>query len=579
MRINLRLLFCAVLSVLGSIVTIAFFYPLSRFPWFGIIVAAGIFFCFYYLGLLQSRREEFSNKAKLFIGIASFILSALLMFSLKGPQNFLLGHSALLNIVIYGGTFFAMGMLIAASLFVLASIKWTITPREVPKRFFWIYFILIFSCGLVYLIAFYPAGMSPDSLASWRQAHTFEFNDWHPIFFTWTIMVLVQIWDSPAIMTLFQNLVLSSFLAYSFYQLQKLGIRPVLLFLMCLIIMVIPTFGVYTIIIWKDVLFSATILIFTVHLFLIVHSNGEWLKYRLNFILFFLSSFGVVFYRHNGFPIFIVTMIVLILLYRKQLWKKAGLIFAVLFLAHQFVTGPVFNWLDVKPSDPNEALAIPTQQIANIIVNDGNLTEEQLAYYDEILPIEVWKEKYQPHTVDPIKFTWDQYRRDVIFADFPKYLKTWGQVVVQNPGLATEGFLKHTALVWQISTPPYGYTNTYFTFIMENEFGETNKVISEPVTEKVTAYLEKSKSASFVKKLWRPALYAAIILYFSILLLARNGYKSTVIILPFLLNVASIMAAMPAQEFRYLFANVLLTFVIPFMALVKPKKGGEVENA
>ncbi|MCG0040920.1 DUF6020 family protein, partial [Escherichia coli] len=95
-----------------------------------------------------------------------------------------------------------------------------------------------------------------------------------------------------------------------------------------------------------------------------------WIKSKASFFLLLLSAFGVAFFRHNGFPVFVLTFLLMIVLFRKN-WKPLVTIFLVVFILQKIVTGPVFTWLDVQPSDPNEALSIPTQQIANSISNDG----------------------------------------------------------------------------------------------------------------------------------------------------------------------------------------------------------------
>ncbi len=60
------------------------------------------------------------------------------------------------------------------------------------------------------------------------------------------------------------------------------------------------------------------------------------------------------------------------------------------------------------------------------------------------------KKKYNPYKSDPIKFTW-KYDREFIFNDLGLYFKNYASIVIKNPYLATEGFLKQTALVWQIN--------------------------------------------------------------------------------------------------------------------------------
>lgn len=573
MRNKLSYLVIFLVSLYSTAGIFFFYFPIKNVP--ALFLFIGLIFIFAVFSKVYKRFFkifiERPNKQGWFVISFSALLAVLFLLSTRGPQDYLQDNSIVIVLLTYFGSFLFVAACIALIVSTIRKHESSNHSNSIIPQDFILYFMIIFLTGFVYLIAFYPAIMSPDSLSSWGQAHTKEFNDWHPIVFTWIIMILSYIWDSPAIVSLFQILVLSLILAYSFCQFQKLGINKFLLVIMSFIIAIIPSFGIYNIIIWKDVLFSASILIFTVHLFMIMRSKGKWLSSKINIIFFFLASFGVVFLRHNGFPIFVLTMLALLLYYWKSVWKIAGPTFLILVIAHEILTGPVFAYLDVKPSDPNEALSIPTQQIANIIKNDGNLTPEQLKYYNSIFPIEMWKEKYLPHTVDPIKFSWAEYNRKIIYDDFPKYFKTWGEVVVQNPSLAMEAFIKHTALVWQMSTPQYGYTSTYITFIMKNDYGLESKSINTSLTNGVTKYLEFSKAQPFVKLVWRPAFYAFFILLFWVVIFLKNGWKSTIVILPFLLNILSVAAAMPAQDFRYLFANVLLSFVFPFMALIHPK--------
>jgi hypothetical protein len=544
-----------------------FYFPIRNVPISYLMAGSLLIWILYFLFYNTLSSLPFDRQVRFILSSAA-VIAVLFLISTRGPQNYLEDNSILTIFLVYIGSFLVVAVSIAFLLLKLKDSGRTITNKANGWDFL-LYFIIPFLSGVVYFIAFFPANMSPDSLSSWDQAHTFKFNNWHPIMFTWLIMVLTFIWDSPAIVSLFQNLVLSLIFAYSFWQLQKLGARKILLVGMCLVIAVIPTYGVFTTIIWKDVLFSGSLALFTVHLFLIMYSKGKWLESKVNIFFFFISSFGVAFLRHNGFPVFVLTMIAVLVIYRKKILKVGVPIFLILVILHQLLVGPIFKYLNVKPSDPNEALSIPTQQIANIIKNDGVLTTEQRNYFNSIFPIEMWKEKYQPHTVDPIKFSWGDYRRDVIYNDFPKYFKTWAQVVIQNPSLATEAFLHQTALVWDIK-PEVGFTSTYFLGIIDNKYGLENK--TSALTTPVTNYLEASRKSPYVNFLWRPAFYAFIILFSFVLLWLKHGRKSSIVFLPFLLNALSVAAALPAQDFRYLLGNVFISFVFPIMALIKPNE-------
>ncbi|TYR80238.1 hypothetical protein FZC66_14005 [Priestia megaterium] len=443
-----------------------------------------------------------------------------------------------------------------------------------PTLYKWLIGFCILAVSLFYWLAFFPAAMTPDSLAQWKQAHTGEFNDWHPIMITWLIMLLTKVWDNPGMIALFQIIVVVSIYMYTFDFFIKKKVSPIMLGILAIFIVAIPSFLIFSIIIWKDILYSAFLLFFTVNIAKVYLSNGQFIKSKLGFSLLLLSSFGVAFFRHNGFPVFLLTFILMIILFRKQ-WKQLVPIFLFIFILNRVITGPVFEWLDVKTSDPNEALSIPTQQIANIISNDGEMSKEEREYFNNVLPIELWKEKYNPYKSDPIKFTWEYYDREFIFQDVGLYFKNYISIVLKNPYLAAEAFLKQTALVWQTTPFKDGYTDTYVTNIYYgNDLGLKDQIIHPFLTNSANQYLSLFKR-QLLFFLWKPAFYHCVILLFALTMAMRKGVTSLIILVPWLLNTLSVLAALPAQDFRYLLASVFVSFffvALPFIKMDDEKR-------
>nr|WP_242531496.1 DUF6020 family protein [Priestia flexa] len=531
---------------------------------FMLLVLVGISSIFIYKNRAYA---SFTSIQWLLIIAVSFIIQ----FSLL--SNLHMTASTIFNFILYilGRWVIALGFVIACA----TTFKAHFNPDssvDYPNKYKWIIGICILAMSAFYWLAFFPGGMTPDSLAQWEQAHTREFNDWHPIMITWLIMILTQIWDHPGMITIVQILVVSSIYLYTFHFLIKKQVPPIVLGILTLLVLLIPSFLIFSIVIWKDILYSAFLLFFTVNIARVYLSNGAFIQSKYGIFMLLLSSFGVAFFRHNGFPVFVITFLCLIVLFRKY-WKRLVPLFLVIFILQRIITGPVFNWLDVKPSDPNEALSIPTQQIANIIVNDGEMSKSEREYFNNVLPIELWKEKYNPYKSDPIKFTWEYYDREFIFQDLGLYFKNYMSIVIKNPYLAMEGFLKQTALVWQTTPFEDGYTDTYVTNVYYgNKFGLENTVVSPLITNTAKAYLEVFKNPSLFF-LWKPAFYHCVILLFSLFFIARKGITSSIVLFPWLLNTLSVLAALPAQDFRYLLASVFVSFF--FVGLAFVRKGEE----
>lgn len=557
-----------------SLSAVFYFQPILNASPLLIIAAIIVFFALLlYVYPFKNTVTAWRRPKKISLAIFLPLFSALAALSLRGEQGFLLDNHWLVVGLVY------IGMIAAAAILTLGIIKFFLSVKpsvefgDASPLYILLYMLPMLGASLFMFIAFYPAAMTPDSMAQWEQAKTQEFTNWHPVMFTWTIMLLTKIWDSPGIVALFQVGLLTLTMGYMGYLMRRFRIHPAIIWAVLILVAIVPINAILSITIWKDVTYSISLLFFSLMMVVLVRTNGEETK-KLSFMaLFLVSSFLLVFFRHNGFPVFLVTMVVVLIMYRHA-WKRLLPAALVIIVIHQVITGPVYESLEVVESDPQEALSIPTQQIANIVSQNGKMTEDQRAYINRLMPLEIWPEKYNPYSVDPIKFSWGDYDRWVIYNDWGGYFKMWGQLVLQNPGLAVEGFLDQSSLVWQMNLPDDGKMNRYVTNIYYgNEFGLVNKVIHPFPTKLGSTYLTVDNP--FEEFMWRPAVYlflSTLLIYIAYL---RNNWRVWLMLLPVALNTGAVMATIPAQDFRYLFSATLFFYAAIFISLIsfKPKEG------
>ena len=243
------------------------------------------------------------------------------------------------------------------------------------------------------------------------------------------------------------------------YSFEKYGVKRWILYVVTAAFALMPLNGVYSVTLWKDVLYSTAIMFLTTVLFHIVMTKGKWLHKPSNLFLFFLASTEFVFFRHNGFPAFVVTMVIFFVIYRLKL-KRMYIVGIAVIALHFIVTGPIFKYFEVVPSDPNEAYSVPIQQIGRIIAYDGNITKEQLDFYDQVLSIEEWKTKYNPFIADPLKGH-PEYNREFLYANKTEYFKHWLELCLQNPKLAIDAYTDLSSIVWRITKPDNSYQYVY----------------------------------------------------------------------------------------------------------------------
>lgn len=506
--------------------------------------------------------ESFNHKIKIWIYIFHFVFSSLLFLSLLGSR-FDASKPLLGNLIISLLTLLSLMCLVLFITYKLLRYDSNATGISLTGK----YRILIYSIPSlviysIYLISYFPGAMSPDSLDQWSQTISHEFNDWHPVAHTWFIMLTTIIWKSPAAFSIVQILIISFVIGYLGYNFEKYGVNKCIIWVSILCMSTIPINGIYSITMWKDILYSACMLLFSIFIFNLIKTKGNWLDTNLNIFLYFISSLGLIMFRHNGLIVFVVTLIILAIIFKSKL-KKAYFISIIVVVVHLIITGPLYHFFNVKPSDPNEALAIPTQIIASVIAQDGNLAQEQRAFFNEVLPLEMWKNLYNPYSVDPIKFN-EEYNRSFLLENKNEFIKQWLDVSFNNPGLVIKAYLKQVSVVWQIKQFNDGVSTLYLTDIYPKEVGEQMGLASIVINEKITSVINQILNSTWsypLKIIWRPAIYTFLIILFSFVNILRGKWKYSLISLPVMLNTGMLLAAIPAQDFRYSYGNLLVMFL------------------
>ena len=539
----------------------------------GILFIAVIFFFGMNKGL-YNLYKNLSRPNKVFSFIFIPIFSLLLLISLKGEQLYLQDNHFLINLYVYVSTYLTLLLMVTSFVHLILTIKVKKEITDVPKYRILLYAlpsIVVFS---FYLVGFFPGLMSVDSTIQWSQIHSNHYNDWHPVVHTWFLKLITQIWDYPAAIGITQILMMSFTFGYGMYSFEKYGVKKWVLYVVTAAFALMPLNGIYSITLWKDVLYSTAIMFLTIVLFHIVMTKGKWLHKPSNLFLFFLASTEFIFFRHNGFPAFVVTMVIFFIIYRLKL-KRMYIVGIAVIALHFIVTGPIFKYFEVIPSDPNEAYSVPIQQIGRIIAYDGNITKEQLDFYDQVLSIEEWKTKYNPFIADPLKGH-PEYNREFLYANKTEYFKHWLELCIQNPKLAIAAYTDLSSIVWRITKPDNSYQYIYAGDTLAPETLKEYNIDPIYGHQGVKHFLSgvlQTTSDKFLP-LYRPAIYlfGMVLLLFTAVLKGR--WKISLIALPVFLNAAAVAVALPAQDVRYLYANFLVLPIILLATIaVKQPKG------
>lgn len=439
----------------------------------------------------------------------------------------------------------AVWLYIAGSFFITRESRWSYATNRSSGWFkYALPSLIVFS---VYLLAFWPASMSPDSLDQWKQVLKFSFKDWHPVFHTLFLWVVTRAWLSPVMPALMQICLLAGACGWVLSRLRSLGVSPPVLLLVAFIFAILPVNGLMAVTIWKDIPYSVAMMVLAVLLLELALSSGTWLDSKKNACLLIVAAVCVSLFRHNGiFPAF-GTFLVCILVFPRR-WKQLLVVLLITVSCHSLVRGPVYHWLDVDRNNPLSHIT-------------GKLELKAQTMLKKLL--------FQENEVDT------------------KVAKPYGK------GDKVEGFdesleraiavrLDSSSVLWRVR-PLQGYygrvdhvnlwhersgDELQIRYISSNKF----QLYESPVLPMVTKWLfrvfERSKDSPWLFWMWRPAFFLYALVFAAAVASLRHRKAIMLVMVPILLNSLPVLFFVSQSSiYRYHYAIVLTAIILAFPLL------------
>jgi hypothetical protein len=183
-------------------------------------------------------------------------------------------------------------------------------------------------------------------MSQWAMGATGRYNDWQSGFHAILLAGLMRVWYSPALIALLQIASFALVVAWGLKILKEHGVPRIALWGISLLFAAFPINGIFAITLWKDIPFAIAFLWLTILIIKIVLSGGSSGR---DWLFLGISAFLVAILRHNGAPVAVATLLVLLLIYRKT-WKPflgAILVAALLYLGTK---GPAYQLL-LRPGE------------------------------------------------------------------------------------------------------------------------------------------------------------------------------------------------------------------------------------
>lgn len=442
-------------------------------------------------------------------------------------------------------------------------------------------FVVMVALLSIYLFAFYPAIMTSDSQDQWNQIMTGSYGNTHPAFYTWMMSLLVLIFKTPAMISIFQIILFSCIWIY--------GIKTVLnkktnfkisdwivSLIFTFIVAIFPLNGIFAVTFWKDIIYTYLLLLFLIWIYKFFIRNDEinskdWIYIIINLIL--TSTF-----RHNGI---IAAFFILIMFgfkyYKQDKNNKNSLIklcsiYLIIFIFIKVIFVP--HILNARPSNPVFSKA-PFIHMDGRLIKDKKITnEDDLRFLNDIIPVDKWASLYNNYTHNSIMFSGELDAKK-LDENKSKFIKMSVHYILKNPSTIAKHYLELTSIVWSINERDGAHTNAIVNQIYPGDLAEKNNLKTKPISKnlnyKINEMLNNISTIHPLKTICcRPALYMYLSIIAVVLLtVILKNKKYLWLLCPTVFNIASILPILTDQDTRYFYITFLAFFFIMFAGVIE----------
>ena len=397
-------------------------------------------------------------------------------------------------------------------------------------------FLLCMLCWLPYFLYQYPGIMTPDSINQLEQVlGVIPYSNHHPLVHTLVIKLFYHIG------LLFTSNMVVAFSFYTFFQMcfmafavsyfikttELFHIRPLIRFILTLFYALVPYHAVFSVTVWKDIMFAGAVLLFGCSLLRLT----KGMTFR-TVIMFLLSGIMICLFRSNGWYGFLTCVPFLLFYYRKQA--------KVMFPA---IAGILLTAVIIKYPVMNSAHVIQPDLIENVV---------DLTYI---------KDLYNPTFADNMKELVRAGDQSYLAAHKKEFLSLWAELGLTYPVDYVKAYIDQTYGYW--------YPDSFYLVAEAEGVSATSLGISHtplirgPIVVKGKEIAIKLGSMLPVYSLlWSMGIAFWFLIFCIGNAFIRKERAKLIYYLPSLALYLTVMIATPvATEFRYVY---FMIFSLPF---------------
>ena len=323
------------------------------------------------------------------------------------------------------------------------------------KRSLFVIALILFIAYLPHFLYNFPGMYTVDSVSEMEYglSNATSFKNHHPVFHIFIIYGCISLgkllggaYIGIAIYSILQMIFVSFSFSYVLKYMAKKNVNIVFRILTLIFFIIYPSFGPYSITMWKDVPFGIILVLFTIQVIEMV-TNKEYFKKKRNIVSFIIISIFTILFRNNGLYVVLITLATLLIFLRGNT-KKVALMLLVVILFNILWKGPIFKLLNVTDGPIREMMSIPVQQIARTVkYRRSELTEEEKTKIQKYIDmdLEEMSENYYPLISDNIK---DHFNNEEFNNNKLDFISLWVSLFFKYPVEYIEAFLDNSFGYW-----------------------------------------------------------------------------------------------------------------------------------
>lgn len=256
----------------------------------------------------------------------------------------------------------------------------------------------------------------------------------------------------------------------------------------------------------------------------------------------------------------------------------AGVGVGSFLLVSVIIPAMLFGPLRIAPGGPQETLAIPIQQVSAVVIRHGDeLSEEDRAVIDRVLPLDELPDRFDYASADPVKDAW---KRDSTNADRKAFLALWIKLAFRHP-ISCLDATRYLSRYWVIGDISNDGAMTWW------GWEEMGSEVLFPDYQRATPTPRQSAADLFsrvyvmsvpvVRLLGYTAFYQLWVPAFALCLNRIVGRRNLVLFVPVVLSILTVLVT-PAFLPRYAFMQMFAAPIIIAIAYLAVREGSVTET-